>query len=151
MKRLLFLMLLFAVYLRGNAQSVQEQQQIQVPLLKFFDAMAAQQPDALKAEITRDFILLEQGKIWNTDSLTGSMARYKGLDIKRINHLEFVKTERIDDISLVSYYNTADLSYKGKQMSIKWLESAVLVRQKQGWKIKLLHSTEIKPPAATRK
>jgi ketosteroid isomerase-like protein len=148
MRRLLFFIGLFAGSLQVFAQSKQEQQRIQAPLLRFFEAMSAQQADALKAELTPDFALLENGKVWNTDSLTISMSRYQGLGIKRINQLDFVSTEQIGNMSLVTYHNRADITYNGRQFILKWLESAVLIKENGQWKIKVLHSTEIKPAAA---
>jgi len=150
MRKYLFVIILLMAVLQGYAQSKQEQQLIQAPLLKFFDAMSAQQPDAIKAVVTQDFTLFENGKVWNTDSVTFSMGRYKGLDVKRMNKLDFLKTERINNISLVSYYNTADMTYNGKRLVMKWLESAVLLREKQAWRIKVLHSTEIRPESLKR-
>ncbi|MCX2480513.1 nuclear transport factor 2 family protein [Pedobacter sp. MC2016-15] len=147
MRRFLFFVLILIASLKAAAQTQQEQQRIQAPLLRFFDAMAAIQPEALRAEVTPDFYLLENGKIWNTDSLTNSMNRYKGLELKRVNKLDFLKTEQIGNTSLVSYHNTAELNYKGKQFTIRWLESAVLLKDKGNWKIRFLHSTELKPVA----
>ena len=147
MRRFIFFIAIFTVSLQAFAQSKTEQKLIQAPLVRFFDAMSAQQPDGLKAEVTPDFSLLENGKVWNTDSLTIAIVRYKGLDLKRVNHFDFIKTEQMGNVAWLSYYNTADITFKGKQINIRWLESAVLIKEKQLWKIKFLHSTELKPTA----
>lgn len=151
MRRFLFVLLLFAAGQHARAQNAAAQQEIQAPVLRFFDAMAAGTEKAVAAEAAPGFSLLENGKVWNIDSLVNSVSKYKGMGITRINRLDFISTEQSGNLAWVSYYNTADLTYKGRQIIMKWLESALLIREKRQWKIKLLHSTELKPAAAVAK
>lgn len=145
MKKLLFLLVLFGLSRSASAQNPAEQQRIQAPLVRFFDAMSAVDEQAVSAEVTKGFSLLENGKVWNIDSLVNAVSKYRGLGLTRINRLDFIQTEQLGNAAWVSYYNTADMTYKGRKMTIKWLESAVLVKKEGQWKIKILHSTELKP------
>jgi ketosteroid isomerase-like protein len=44
-----------------------------------------------------------------------------------------------------SYYNEATIRVAdGTVRNVQWLESAVLIKQGNDWKIKLLHSTRIR-------
>ena len=61
-----------------------------------------------------------------------------------------METEQKGDMAWVSYHNTADLSVQTKKMKVQWLESAVLIKEGQHWKIRLLHSTEIKPQVLSK-
>jgi hypothetical protein len=62
-------------------------------------------------------------------------------DLERINSFEFLKTEIKGEMACVAYKNKADVTFKGKRKVITWLESAVLVKEAKGWKLKMLHST----------
>lgn len=129
----------------GMHAAAQQKNDIQATVIRLFDGMSAMNNEAIKAEVSSDFTLLEDGKLWNTDSLTRAINKGKGMDIKRVNKFEFLKTEQAGNTAWVSYYNTAELEYKGRQITVRWLESAVLVKEQGKWKIKLLHSTELKP------
>ncbi|MFD1255792.1 nuclear transport factor 2 family protein [Mucilaginibacter terrae] len=126
------------------AQTKTEEEKIQATVTEFFDAISALNEAALKAEVTPDFTLVEHGLIWNADSLINNLRPMKGMNVKRINKLDFSKTEQQGNIAWVIYYNTADMRMNDKQRTIKWLESAVLVKQAGLWKIKFLHSTDLK-------
>lgn len=141
MRKIFSLLILITIGLHVAAQQKNE---IQAPVIRLFDGMSAMDNEAIKAELSTDFTLLENGKVWNTDSLTAAINKGKGMDIKRVNKFEFLKTEEAGNTAWVSYYNTAELEFKGKQIIVRWLESAVLVKEQRKWKIKLLHSTELK-------
>ncbi len=151
MKKIFIFSLLITLFLHTSAQQRNGQKDIQAPLIRLFDGMSAINEEAVKAEVTADFILLENGKIWNTDSLVHAINKYKGLDLKRVNKFDFLQTEQSGNTAWVSYYNTADLTFKGKQIVVKWLESAILVKQQGDWKIKLLHSTVLQPEKTPQK
>jgi hypothetical protein len=135
----------------GLQAAAQQKNDIQAPVIRLFDGMSAMDNEAIKAELSTDFTLLENGKVWNTDSLTAAINRGKGMDLKRVNKFEFLKTEEAGNTAWLSYYNTAELEFKGRKIIVRWLESAVLVKEQKKWKIKLLHSTELKPAAAPQK
>jgi hypothetical protein len=46
-------------------------------------------------------------------------------------------------MAFVSYHNTASIRANNKDKVLKWLESAVLVKMGEEWKVKMLHSTKI--------
>lgn len=148
MRKIFIFLVLITIGLHAAAQ---QKNDIQAPVIRLFDGMSAMNNDAIKAELSTDFTLLENGKVWNTDSLTTAINKGKGMDIKRVNKFEFLKTEQAGNTAWVSYYNTAELEFKGRQITVRWLESAVLVKEQGKWKIKLLHSTELKPTAAPQK
>ncbi len=151
MRKIFSFLVLITIGLHATAQQKNDQKDVQAPLIRLFDGISAIDNEAIKAEVSSDFTLLENGKIWNTDSLIVAVSRYKGLGLKRVNKLDFLKTEQAGNTAWVSYYNTADLEFKGRQIVARWLESAVLVSEQGKWKIKLLHSTELKPGAAAQK
>ncbi len=101
----------------------------------------------MKQYATDNFLLLENGAVWNMDTLINKLTRPKGRSFSQINHLDFMETEVTGSTAWVAYNNAADITIDGKTTTIKWLESAFLVRQGKDWKIRLLHSTVLKPKA----
>jgi hypothetical protein len=122
---------------------------IEAAIVLFFDGLSELSTEKLKAVTTPDFLLLELGEVWNIDTLLHKMSPMKGVKFERVNRFEFIKTEQSGNTAWVSYHNWADITVNNNnKYLIRWLESAVLVKDKEEWKIKLLHSTEIKPAAA---
>ena len=137
-------LLLTIVSLTVGAQDSAEKNLIQGSVVRFFDAIADLDDNAMKAELTSDFTLIEHGLVWNADSLINHLKPMKGKQVTRINKLDFTKTEQQGDVAWIYYFNTAEISISEKKRTVKWLESAVLVKQSGKWKIKLLHSTDLK-------
>ena len=121
-----------------------EKAAIQSSVTNFFDALSTINIDQLKSDCTSDFVLLESGKVWNIDSLINIISPLKAMTFKRVNTLNFITTDQKNDVAWVSYYNTADMTINARHLNEKWVESAVLIKEKDSWKIKLLHSTVIK-------
>ena len=116
----------------------------QATVIRFFDAIAALNDTAMKAELTSDFTLVEHAQLLNADSLTKGLAPLKNKSFKRINKIDFVKADENGDAAWVIHYNTAEVTIGEMHRTVKWLESAALVKQAGEWKIKLLHSTDLK-------
>jgi hypothetical protein len=57
------------------------------------------------------------------------MGRFKNIPFQRVNRIEFIKTEQIGAMDWVSY-NTGEFKVNNEARTVKWLESAVLVKEK---------------------
>lgn len=121
-----------------------EKDSVEASISGFFDGLSTFNNDKMRDYTTADFLLLEDGLVWNLDTLINKIAPRKNMGIERINKFQFIKTELIGSTAWVSYYNTADLKLGDKQQTIRWLESAVLMKEKGRWRIKMLHSTRMK-------
>ena len=49
-----------------------------------------------------------------------------------------------EDVAWVTYNLSSTFLMNGKQGLVQWMETVVLVAEKERWKIKVLHSTLIK-------
>ncbi len=134
-------------YLTGNAQSssVTEQQKVQKTIIDLFEGFSAFDINKITPFCTADVKILENGVVWNVDTLRLKINQAKAKNIKRVNQLDFIQTEVQGNIAWTTYHNRADISMNGKSRTIQWLESAVLVKEEKMWKVKLLHSTVIQP------
>jgi len=125
------------------AQSPDQENDLARRIQLFFDDLARLDTAALRHHVSSDFVLLEDGSVWNLDSLNQALAKMIGKPFTRTNTIEVISTRKRADVVWISYYNTAHITLAEKKRIIKWLESAVLVKEKSRWKLTLMHSTTI--------
>lgn len=95
---------------------------------------------------TDDFILLENGVVWNNDSIRHYMARelraVEREGYQRLNAFDFIKSVHRQQSIWVAYHNYGTW-VKGTDTlgTAYWLESAVAIPQDGTWKLEQLHST----------
>lgn len=96
---------------------------------------------------TKDFLLLENGEVWNNDTIANYLDKTL-LDKPnpiRINTIEIIDTKVTNKTAWVAYHNYATFSIDGKIVfKAHWLESATAILTDTGWKLDMLHSTAIK-------
>lgn len=129
----------------AQSQPFAEALPVQQAITEVFDGFSALSLEKIMRHCTPDVTILEDGVVWNADSIAAAFMRMKGVDFKRVNSFDFLQTEVRGNTAWTSYYNQADVQANGKARQVRWLESAVLVKEADGWKIKVLHSTVIRP------
>ena len=128
-----------------HAQSFNQQEQIvQQPIIKLFDALSNSDTAGLKLYTTRDVKFYEYGQVWPIDTLIHKMLLVsKAADFKRTNSFEFVSTTTNKNIAWVTYYLQSTFTRNGKEEIVKWMETVILIKEKKHWKINTLHSTSL--------
>jgi hypothetical protein len=110
-------------------------------VMGYFKGIENKDFDLLKALTTDDFVLYEDGSIWNNDSAF--------MNIRR--HLPFTVKYTLDNIKIyvdnmsgdMTYSNHADFVFKdSSKESFDWIESATFRKTEQGWKMNFLHLTQ---------
>jgi ketosteroid isomerase-like protein len=134
---------ILCITITSLAQKPTEQQQVQQVLHLVFDAFSEGSLTKMEQALTPDVKILETGEVWTLDTIRSHFARPRPADFKRINTLDFFQIEVEGNMAFVSYHNTAAIHANGKDRIVKWLESAVLVRKGNSWKVKMLHSTRL--------
>ncbi len=111
-------------------------------VINLFDALSNRDSVMMKANCTDDVLLFEDGKVWNLDTMMKAVISLKKLnDYTRINKIEFIHTEIHEDVAWTTYHNQAEITVNGKLRVVKWVETVILINEKNKWKIKILHST----------
>lgn len=93
---------------------------------------------------TDDFIILEQGKIWDNDRIKEYMRKQLAeIDRpNRINKMDYISIDKYGESMQIAYHNYAEFvradTLVGKA---SWLESALAVKTDDGWRLKMMHST----------
>ena len=122
-----------------------EQQEVQQTIINFFECLSNRDSVGLKSYSTTDVTLFEYGQIWNLDTLIRKAIRLNTADdYKRVNSFKFINTSADNNTAWATYNLISEITRAGKQTSVHWLESVILVREKKKWKLKALHSTMIK-------
>lgn len=109
-------------------------------LISYYNAMEARDFDQMKEISTADFIIYEDGKIWNNDSLIQLMNSMPE------SNIEFTLDNfsiNIDQQTGHMYYSNHGDVYSNDTITtaFDWLESATFKKVDGTWKLDFLHST----------
>lgn len=147
MKKIVFLILFFygfQIFSPVLAKPAPQQDQAKQVIVDFFQAMADLNFSKLRSYCQPGFELLEHGEVWSIDVLENKLKPNVGTGMHRENKFEFIQVKVQGKTAWVSYWNQAHITRTNQpDRHVKWLESAVLVKTSQGWKISLLHSTVV--------
>ena len=102
--------------------------------------------DAYRSILTDDYQFLENGELFDADGDIAAMPNPDS-DYKRTDTFDFRYIKIEGDVAYAVYFLKAEIIEKSKSLIHKeWLESTILRRSGEGWKIALLHSTRITKP-----
>ncbi len=121
-----------------------EKAEVQQVITRFFDALSVANIPLMKAEVSDDFILLENGEIWTIDTLANKISRPKPEGYLRQNSFDFIETKIDKNRAWVYFKNKAEITSKTRNMTIKWLESVIFRKEKGRWRMEFMHSTPMK-------
>ena len=145
---ILFFLILINISLFGQTQNKKDEKIIKNLIINSFDDLFSNlSTKNIEKYFTKDFILLENGEVWNNDTLTVHFekARLKKVIPKRENNFEFIDIKIVCNMAWVAYHNYATLSIEDDVIKkIHWLESATAIMTTDGWKIQMMHSTRLK-------
>ena len=149
MKRinLIILMMLFTTISFGQVSNETDKTRIKNLIIESFDEIWSKL-DAKNIDkyYTKDFLLLENGEVWNNDSIKNYLdnAMLRKPNLKRMNTIEVIEIKIANKMAWIAYQNYATFSSDNKIIrKAHWLESATAILTKNGWKLEMLHSTRI--------
>ena len=102
--------------------------------------------DAYRSILTEDYLLLENGELFDADGDIALMPKPES-GYKRTDTFDFQYVKIDGDFAYAVYFLKADITDNiSGAIHKEWLESIILKRSGDGWKITLLHSTRITKP-----
>jgi ketosteroid isomerase-like protein len=138
-------LLILVIAVEAQEKLSENQKAVQQTVTKVFDALSNRDSLSLKKYCAKDILLFEYGQVWNLDTLIRkAIKRNTANDFKRVNTIEFIYTTVDRNTAWAAYNLHSEITSTGKQSTVHWLETVVLVRQQKKWKLKVLHSTLIK-------
>lgn len=126
-----------------KAQTIKnEQVAVQQTIKNMFAALSNIDTSSLKTFVTRNVRFYEYGEMWTIDTLIKKILPSIGIpDFKRTNRFEFVNTSIHQKTAWATYYLQSIITRNGKEETVNWMETVVLLKEKNQWKISVLHST----------
>ncbi|MGB7343479.1 MAG: nuclear transport factor 2 family protein [Pirellulaceae bacterium] len=112
------------------------------PVKELFAAMSKHDGKAMRETSTEDFQLLEHGEDWTMQKLVEAV-QPKGKPYERKNFFRQIRARQQGDVAWISYWNKAEIRRESALRTVVWLESAVVVRKDDRWKVQLMHSTRV--------
>jgi len=152
MKNLLFLLLCLCAYACQTPQTqsaaiiTPEETQIAKDLIQgvFDDVWGGVDSTKIANYHTEDFIILENGEVWDNDRIKKFIRQQLAYPnrAKRTNSMDFISIDKYGESIQMAYNNYATFSQADTIVGKgQWLESALAIKTKQGWKLKMMHST----------
>lgn len=95
---------------------------------------------------TDDFIILEHGEVWDNDRIKVYIRGQHQRENRplRINKMEYIFIEKYGASIQMAYHNYAEFVRADTLVAKRqWLESALAVQTKEGWRLKIMHSTRV--------
>jgi len=150
MKRLstIILMMCFTTISFGQSSIQTKKSRIKELIVKSFDEIWSElNSKKIDKYYTKDFLLLENGEVWNNDSISNyldNVVLKKPIPI-RVNSIDIIEIKVLKKTAWIAYRNNATFSIENKIVrKAHWLESASVILTENGWKLQMLHSTLIK-------
>lgn len=144
----IILVLCFTTISLGQSAIKTEKSQIEELIIKSFDEIWSKlNSKNIDKYYTKDFMLLENGEVWNNDSISNYLdkAVLKKPIPTRVNSIEFIEVKVLNGMAWVAYKNQAVFSLEDKVIrKAYWLESATAILTENGWRIEMLHSSDAK-------
>ena len=142
---LFFFLFQFTAFAQNSTQS--DEKQVQQLIQGSFDSIFSEfDAEKLTDFYTSDFLLLEQGEIWDLKIIRDYLteAKQNPNPATRTNRFEFIRTVIEGNLAWVAYHNYATITRDGQVLrEIYWLESATAIKTAQGWRLDMLHSTRV--------
>jgi len=93
---------------------------------------------------TEDFIILENGAIWDNIRIKKYMRDKLAKEDRprRVNMMEYISIDKYGPSMQIAYQNNAEFHNQDSLLYTgAWLESALAVKTDHGWRLKMMHST----------
>lgn len=149
MKKLLSIIItiLFTTSSFGQVSTETHKTQLKNLVLESFDQIwSPLDAKKINTYYTKDFLLLENGEVWNNDSIQLYLdnALLRKPNPKRVNTIEVIEIKITNGTAWIAYHNYATFSINDKVVrKAHWLESATAILTENGWMLDMLHSTRI--------
>ncbi len=147
MKKIIILLIVCSTSkcLQAQQQLSKDQLDVQQTVINMFAALSHRDSLTLKTYCSPEITLYEYGQVWNLDTLIQkAIVLNTSTDFKRINNFEFLQTTVDKNSAYINYRLNSNIIKDGKLISLFWLETVILNKEKTSWKIRHLHSTLLK-------
>jgi quercetin dioxygenase-like cupin family protein len=130
---------------QAHSATSNDEQKVQQTITNVFNALSDRDAASLKNYCTADVRFYEYGQTWTIDTLINrAITKNVAPDFKRTNRFEFVNTTIQGNTAWGTYNLYSEVTSNEKTAALQWLETVVMIREENKWRLKVLHSTLIK-------
>ena|SRR5215831_10419368 len=97
-----------------------------------------------KANCTDDYLLVEDGEIWDMAKEEAYYKSHEGRVIERTDNFDFKQIKILGNTAYTVYNLKSDIKSNGELIQKNWNESVIFRKINGEWKIALIHSTPAK-------
>lgn len=128
----------------GFAQKADDSLRIVQLIRADYKALGENDTEAHQRNCSPDYQLIEAGDLWTLQKELAYMQSKKGQPSSRTDTFHFVSVQVKGDMGFAVYDLRSAITRSGTTKYYHWMESAVMIRRQEGWKIRLIHSTPVK-------
>jgi ketosteroid isomerase-like protein len=92
---------------------------------------------------TADYVLIEDGEIWDMQMEAENYKQNKGRELKREDYFDIRFVKVLGNTAYTVYSLKSEITEKGKLTKKHWNESVIFRKEHGQWKIALIHSTPV--------
>jgi hypothetical protein len=141
--RYIFTILSIIAFHMGYSQESSDSTEIVYVLKEDYKTMVTHDINKHKSFCTDDYLLIENGEIWNMEREAIDYRKKAHTVIQRFDYFDF-KYFKIENSTAYAVYGLkSDITESGKLTTRYWNESAIFRKVDGSWKIALIHSTPI--------
>lgn len=123
-----------------QSNKTDDPEKLKAVLIDYFDGMKTKDFQKMKDLTTNDFMLYEDGRVFNNDSLVKALNAFP--KFKADYKFENFKINVDNNTGNMSYLNQGEFILNdATHMTFNWLESATFKKIDDKWKLEFLHST----------
>jgi hypothetical protein len=120
-------------------QTTDSPEQLKKVLTGYFTGIENKDTAIMRAVTTDDFILYENGSVWNNDSAFMNIKRHLPFTVKYKMHKFKIYVDQMSGD--MTYINHADFVFDTTKVSLDWIESATFRKVGGKWKMNFLQAT----------
>jgi hypothetical protein len=133
----------FLISTHGFSQKKNDSATIVQLLKEDYKTMVKWDIDKHKGYCTDDYILIEDGEIWNMEKEASNYKKNVNRVLDRKDYFDFHFIRILGNTAYTVYNLKSDITENGKLTTKQWNESVIFRKVQGKWKIALIHSTPI--------
>ena len=138
------LILLFLIPYNSISQIKNDSIAITQVLKKTYEALGNYDVQSYLENCTEDYLLVENGEfIWTLEQEIDHFKKNQNLDIIRKDRFKIHTLKIVDDFAYIVYDLWSEMEKNNLVRKFHWVESSILRKDGEKWKVELIHSTKI--------
>jgi len=130
-----------STHIEASARSPAEVAKIEMTIRRFFEALRRHDKPAFQRLTTRSFYSFEGGKRFVGSELLEVVRNMHAQGVQLNWKIDTIDIKLGSNVAWTAWENSGSAGVSTKLRPVRWLESAVLVKNEGRWKIDFFHST----------